>query len=240
MTDRDVSASPSPPGDSSHIIKRWMLRTLLGTVVMILILFPTAGRIDWFMGWVYIAGLLLVGVLTGLLVDPGLLAERSQRRHANQAGWDRILFPIYGTVTGFMIPVFAALDERFGWSPDITAGLLFIATVIYFASWGVNIWAMMANKYFAEVARIQDDRNQKVMTGGPYRFVRHPGYTTGFFLSASMSLVLESTWGLLISIPAGLLLVLRAVLEDRMLLEELDGYKDYAQRVPYRLFPFIW
>ncbi|MBN2556713.1 MAG: hypothetical protein JXA97_12305 [Anaerolineales bacterium] len=98
--------------------------------------------------------------------------------------------------------------------------LLIVAAAIYFASWGINLWAMVANTYFAEVARIQDDRGQKVMTGGPYRFVRHPGYTIGVFLSSSMSLVLESTWGLLISIPAGLLLVLRTVLEDRMLLEE--------------------
>jgi len=235
MSDSGVFTSTS-----ARIIKRWMFRTVLGTAVMILILFPAAGRIDWLMGWIYVTSLLLVGVLTGLVVDPGLLAERSQRRHANQASWDRILFPVYGTFTGFLIPLFAALDKRFGWSPELPLWSILLALALYLTSWGVNIWAMVVNTYFAEVARIQDDRGQHVMTGGPYRWVRHPGYTSGFLLSATMPLVLESTWGLLISLPAAALLIMRTVLEDRMLIEDLQGYPEYAQQVRYKLLPFIF
>lgn len=231
-----------PPGkpSSSRIITRWVLRTVLGSLILAVMLFSIAGDWHWLMGWVYIPGLLAVGVISGLVVDPGLLAERSNRRHANQAGWDKVLFPVYGTLTGFLAPIFAAIDHRYGWSPDLPIWLLIIAVLVYFGSWGVNIWAMVANRYFAEVARIQTDRGQQVMTGGPYQWVRHPGYLTGFFLSAAMPLVLQSLWGLLVSIPAAFLLVLRTHFEDRMLMEELEGYRDYARAVPYRLLPGIW
>jgi protein-S-isoprenylcysteine O-methyltransferase Ste14 len=99
---------------------------------------------------------------------------------------------------------------------------------------------MASNKYFSTFIRIQMDRGHTVAIGGPYRYVRHPGYT-GYSMSFfAMSLALGSLWAI---IPAGLiacLLVVRTVLEDRTLHKELTGYKDYAQRVRYRLLPGIW
>lgn len=233
-------ASKSPTQSHRAIITRWLTRTILGSLILAIMIFGIARDVRWWMGWVYIAGLLAVGIVSGLVVDPDLLAERSNRRHADQAGWDRLLFPIYGTLTGFLVPVFAALDHRYGWSPALPAWIVLVALLVYFISWGVNIWAMVANRFFAEVARIQKDRGQQVMTGGPYRLIRHPGYLTGSLLSAAMPLVLQSVWGLALGIPAALLLVLRTELEDQMLMEQLDGYREYARAVPYRLLPGIW
>jgi protein-S-isoprenylcysteine O-methyltransferase Ste14 len=105
---------------------------------------------------------------------------------------------------------------------------------------GLFSWAMASNKYFSTCVRIQIDRGHTVATSGPYRYIRHPGYV-GYTVSfLGMSLALGSLWAI---IPAGLiacLLVVRTALEDRTLQDELPGYKDYAQRVRYRLLPGIW
>jgi len=133
------------------------------------------------------------------------------------------------------------LDERFGWSPPLDSAIHITALISYALGQGLFSWAMASNKFFSSVVRIQMDRNQTVATGGPYRYVRHPGnvgYITSFFLATPVAL--GSSWAL---IPGGigtLLLIIRTALEDRTLLEELDGYKEYAQQVRYRLLPGIW
>jgi protein-S-isoprenylcysteine O-methyltransferase Ste14 len=102
------------------------------------------------------------------------------------------------------------------------------------------IWAMAHNKFFSRIAYVQKDRGHTVATGGPYRIVRHPGYTTMSLMMLSVPLALGSLWSL---IPAGicvLSIVVRTVFEDRMLHEELDGYREYAQRVRCRLVPGVW
>jgi protein-S-isoprenylcysteine O-methyltransferase Ste14 len=101
-------------------------------------------------------------------------------------------------------------------------------------------WSMAANAFFAQTVRIQEDRGHTVATGGPYRYVRHPGYVGGILFQVATPLILGSVWAL---IPAGLtvcLTIIRTALEDRTLLEELDGYKEYAGRVRYRLLPGVW
>jgi protein-S-isoprenylcysteine O-methyltransferase Ste14 len=98
----------------------------------------------------------------------------------------------------------------------------------------------MVNKFFSAVIRIQEDRGHSVVSSGPYRYVRHPGYTGVILYMVSTAIVLESLWAL---IPAGLILIVtivRTVLEDRTLRAELDGYSDYAGRVHYRLIPLVW
>ncbi len=101
-------------------------------------------------------------------------------------------------------------------------------------------WSMMSNKYFSTLVRIQIERNHTVSTGGPYSFVRHPGYVGYILFNFATPFILGSLWAL---IPAGtvfILLVIRTGLEDRTLKKELDGYKEYAKRVKYRLVPGIW
>lgn len=233
-------ANPDTPLDPKRVIARWMARTILGSLILGAVIFSAAGRLDWTMGWVYLGSLLLVGFVSGIVVDPGLLAERNKRRHQNQKAWDRVLFGLYGTVTGFLVPLVAALDFRFGWQPDVSLPIELTALWFYLLSWALHLWAMAENKYFSQVVRIQTDRGQIVIETGPYRYVRHPGYTGGILLTAATPLMLGSAWATILGLFGALLLVVRTALEDRVLRQELDGYRNYAEKVRYRLLPLVW
>ena len=175
--------------EASSIVRSFLVKGLVGIAFTAAIMLVAAGRLDWWMGWAYIAAYVLVTVVAARVADPGLLAERLKRRHQDQKGWDRILLGIYGTLTALAIPLVAALDVRFGWLPDVPRGVSWIALVVYVLGWGVHIWAVAANKYHSSVVRIQHDRGQTVATGGPYRYVRHPGYVGGIALTASAPLL---------------------------------------------------
>ena len=101
-------------------------------------------------------------------------------------------------------------------------------------------WSMASNAFFSTVVRIQDDRGHAVASGGPYRFVRHPGYVAAILFYLVTPLMLGSVWTFIPSVLMVLLFVVRTALEDRTLREELDGYWEYAQRVRYRLLPGVW
>jgi protein-S-isoprenylcysteine O-methyltransferase Ste14 len=111
--------------------------------------------------------------------------------------------------------------------------------LLVFSSVLIN-WAMVVNPFFEPTVRIQDDREHRVVSSGPYAFVRHPGYLSGILWITSIPLILGSLYGLL---PVGfysVLMIIRTYLEDRTLKEELDGYREYSAKVRYRLFPGIW
>jgi protein-S-isoprenylcysteine O-methyltransferase Ste14 len=226
---------------------RKMLR-VSGQLLMVLaglaaLLFLPAGRLAWIEAWAFIIAygiFLALYALWGLIKDPGQLAERSYARKAkNVKGWDRVIISLY---TVFLLATFVVcgLDAgRFRWSavPPLAEGLgwsgLALAGALIF-------WTLATNTYLSRMARIQDDREQVVITSGPYRFVRHPMYLGIIVLFACTPLALGSLWGL---VPGGIiciLFVVRTAKEDRMLREELAGYKEYTQRVRYRLIPRIW
>jgi protein-S-isoprenylcysteine O-methyltransferase Ste14 len=129
---------------------------------------------------------------------------------------------------------------RFQWLLKIPLWVQIVALFVNALGWSLHIWAMVANRFHAKVVRIQSDRGQTVVTDGPYRYVRHPGYVGGIMLNFASPIMLGSLWALIPGVLGVLLLAIRTVLEDRMLLEELEGYKEYAQRVYYRLLPGIW
>ena len=140
----------------------------------------------------------------------------------------------------FLVPLLAALDLRFSWTREYATVWQAIGAGVYALSLGLTGWAMISNAYFSTAVRIQSDRGQQVCRSGPYRYIRHPGYV-GFFVQAlSVPILLGSLWALLFAIPAGVLMIIRTSLEDRMLQAELPGYKEYAQEVKYRLLPGIW
>ena len=101
-------------------------------------------------------------------------------------------------------------------------------------------WAESVNKFFEPTVRIQTDRGHKVIDTGPYALVRHPGYVAACLLFMGMPLALGSLWALIPAVLSCLLLVVRTILEDRTLREELSGYEEYTQRVRYRLIPGVW
>jgi len=136
--------------------------------------------------------------------------------------------------------IVAGLDERFGWSPELAVAIHLIGLAFIALGQGLFSWAMTSNLFFSTAVRIQMDRGQTVVSGGPYRYLRHPGYVGMIVSLFATALVFGSLWAL---IPAGLaavLFVVRTALEDKVLLEELDGYQDYARQVRYRLLPGVW
>jgi protein-S-isoprenylcysteine O-methyltransferase Ste14 len=219
---------------------KWLTKSFAGILLIAAILFIPAGTLNWIMGWAYVGTFVLVTVVSAVLVDPDLLAERDLRKHKNVKRWDVILLSIHGLLSVVAIPIIAGLGVRFQWLPKIPVWLQIAALFVNALGWSLHIWAMVANKFHAKVVRIQSDRGQTVVTDGPYRYVRHPGYVGGIILNLASPIMLGSVWALIPGVLGALLLIIRTVLEDRMLLEELEGYKEYAQRVYYRLLPGIW
>jgi protein-S-isoprenylcysteine O-methyltransferase Ste14 len=131
-------------------------------------------------------------------------------------------------------------DERYNWSPWIPPVLQIVALGVVAAGSLISVWAAAANKFYGHFVRIQTERGHYVISEGPYRYIRHPGYLGQIIFSLASALASGSLWAL---IPGGLfaaLLVVRTVLEDRTLQEELEGYKEYTRRVRHRLIPCIW
>jgi len=218
-----------------------MLQAGLFTLVQVASLFIASGRLDWVMAWVYI-GVYLAGMGVNALVliptNPELVVERAQFR--GKRDLDRALAGVMALYGPAGICIAAGLDVRFGWSPQIPFALLTVALAIAALGSLLTTWAMASNRFFYGVLRIAKDRGHTVAASGPYRYVRHPGYVGVIAFDLAMPLALGSLWAL---IPAGLvmcLMVIRTALEDRTLLEELDGYREYAQGVRYRLLPGIW
>jgi len=132
------------------------------------------------------------------------------------------------------------LDERFGWSPPQATAIHVLGLILMALGQLLFTWAMVSNPFFSTAVRIQIDRGHTVASGGPYRYVRHPGYVGYIVFLLATPLIFGSLWGLLPAAITGMLFIVRTALEDKTLLQELDGYKEYAQRVRYRLLPPLW
>lgn len=173
-----------------------------------------------------------------MLAAPALLVERSQLHEGTQRG--DILLAVLMGYSSVILSVTAGLDRRFGWSPPMPPALPSGVAVIAALGSLLTIWAMASNRFFSGVVRIQAERGHTVVTTGPYRYVRHPGYVGALLFIPATPLILGSLWTL---VPAGVLIgaaILRTALEDRFLQTELNGYREYASRVRYRLVPGLW
>jgi len=212
------------------------------TVMVAVVLFASAGRVDLPMFWIYLAAHSGAQLAMAWLVfrrNRDLLEER-QRPGKNAKVWDRSLLRVY-TLFTLSLFVAAGLDVgRFHWSDTVPLWGQVAALVGFVLSFAFNIWAMAVNDFYSRVVRIQRDRDQYVVTDGPYRFVRHPSYIGTIFSWACAALALGSWLALA---PVALIAVtftVRTALEDKTLQEELPGYKEYAQQTRYRLLPGVW
>jgi protein-S-isoprenylcysteine O-methyltransferase Ste14 len=208
---------------------------------LVALVFLPAGKIDWIPGWIFIAVLVAVFSLSALLlarVNPMIYRARSRFQPGTKT-WDLILLAVLFPAMIAEIPI-ATLDAgRMGWSAVPQWGVL-VGYVLLAGGIAVTTWAQAVNPFFEPGVRIQKERAQQVITSGPYRFIRHPGYAAAIAMFVGIPLALASWWGLL---PAGLaigLLIVRTGLEDRLLQAELSGYPDYARRTRHRLVPGIW
>jgi len=222
-------------------IRKRMVQVFITIAFQAVVLFLSAGRINWWEAWVYV-GIYLVGIAINatlmLRYSPETIAERAESR--GMKDWDRIIGGLWAVLYFIVMLLVAGLDARFGWTGQVALAIQIAAIVAFVLGGALFSWAMVSNAYFSTVVRIQEERGHTVCTTGPYRFVRHPGYVGAIIQSLTLPLMLGSLWALIPGVLAALLIVTRTALEDRTLQEELDGYKDYAQRVRYRLLPGVW
>jgi len=227
-------------GLSQGVINRF-LQLAIAIVIQALILFGTAGSLRYPEGWAYLAQYIGFIILNAFLLLPGgkeLIEERS-RILENTRGWDRVVAVFY-TIFGLGILVVAGLDWRFGWSSHLPLVAQAAGWIVMALGYGLFSWAMVSNKYFSAMVRIQDERGHTVAIGGPYRFVRHPGYIGIIVYSLAAPVMFNAFWAYIPALGLCITIVLRTILEDRTLQRELEGYTGYAQRVCYRLVPGIW
>lgn len=222
-------------------IRKRMVQVVATFLLLAVVLLISAGTLDWPMAWAYLGvylGILAVNAFVVLPRQPEMVAERSRIKE-DIKGWDRVLGILIGIPTLGMLVV-AGLDKRFGWSPEYALVIYLVALLLAALGQLLFSWAMASNKFFSRAVRIQIDRGHTVESGGPYQYVRHPGYVGMITSLLAAPLVLGSLWAL---IPAGMAAgayVIRTALEDRTLQEELEGYKDYVYKVRYRLLPGVW
>jgi len=239
-TKSEIAPSENRPNVVAGILKR-IAALAIFFVLIGLILFLAAGRLNWTWAWVYL-GICLVSVSINatitLRTSPETIAERGELKMTKQ--WDKVVSGLYALALYFALPLVAGLNVRFGWAPDLSVTWHVAGAVVLVVGLELSAWAMIANAYFSTAVRIQSERGHTVCSTGPYRFVRHPGYV-GFILQAiSVPFLLGSLWALIPGITATVLMIIRTSLEDRTLQAELPGYQDYVQKVRYRLVPGIW
>ena len=220
---------------------KYLVKLLLQRIIGVALFFIAAGTFYNVRGIVNLTLYLAVSVIACIMMFSGhqeTLNERGKKQE-NTKGWDKMLLPIIWLLVYFLIYLVAGLGVRFEWN-SLSIEWFYIGTIIYLISSVFTVWPVLENKHFESTSRIQNNREQTVITTGPYRIVRHPGYA-GLVLWAIATALM---FGMLAVGVVSLIIIsticVRTYLEDKMLKEELKGYLEYSQKVRYRLFPFIW
>jgi protein-S-isoprenylcysteine O-methyltransferase Ste14 len=226
---------------NKKLITRYILDAVLSLVGGGVLLFWPAGRIDWWPGWGVLAVNAFMMAAMGVIIFgrfPDLAAERlSPPKGAKQ--WD-VAINSGVRIIQLARYIVAGLDQRYGWTGGFPIGVQLAGLTVSFLGYAIVPWAVANNKFFSQIVRIQSDRGHAVAAGGPYRFVRHPGYLGMIAFELAIPVMLASWGAIFISLGSVLLIILRTALEDRTLRVELPGYAEYAQRVHYRLMPGVW
>jgi len=233
--DPNINQAPSP--------LLWFV--LIFTYLFIpLILLVCGGDYHWWQAWVYAVLIFLSGIGGRFLAEkrhPGILVERAtSEKTMNAKPWDKLLSPLMAISLTFPLVIVAGLDHRYGWTPLFPTWLNILGLVLIALGYAFAAWALIENRFFSSTVHIQTERGHSVCDSGPYRIVRHPGYAGNVLALPGIVLAFGSLWTLIPVAIAITIAVIRTDLEDRTLQEELKGYKEYVQRVRYRLIPGIY
>ena len=223
------------------LVVLYILDQILGIIGMAVALFWSAGRIDWWPAWAAIAVWLAWFTVMDIIIlrfNPGLMTERLSPPKGAKT-WDRVILSILRLMQ-LVRYILAGLDQRYGWTGSFPLAAQISALTVCVLSNALFFWALASNAYFSQIVRIQSDHGHVVATGGPYRYVRHPGYVGAILFELAISTLLASWWALVAGGLCAILLLLRTALEDRTLQAELTGYVEYARQVRHRLLPGIW
>lgn len=188
--------------------------------------------------WIFILLGVIILIINAIVIPREVIEERGKKKD-NVKKWDKILTTI-NIIPSLGIYIISGLDHRFHWTKDFLPvinimgiGLVFLGSMLF-------TWSMISNKFFSTLVRIQDDRDHKVASGGPYKYVRHPGYAGFIIMSLATPVSLGSIYGLPMAFLVAVVFVIRTILEDKTLKTELIGYEEFSKKVKYRLIPFLW
>lgn len=222
----------------------WLRFIVRMSLFGVLLMWP-AGTWHWWEVWVMWGLWSVFGVITTQYLihhDPALLAERLKLVpiHKDQKTWDKVLMAFFfvAGIALYMVPGFDVV--RYGWSASLPLWMKIAAIIIQIPCLIVLGWVMRENTYLSQVVKIDKQRGHKVITTGPYAWVRHPMYTAAIILFFAFPVALGSRYALILAGILTVLLVVRTYLEDRTLHDELEGYTEYARQTRYRLIPGIW
>jgi protein-S-isoprenylcysteine O-methyltransferase Ste14 len=234
----------SDPNITQTLDARQWVRLVITYLFIPALLFICAGDLGWWQGWVFALLILAAGILSRIWTErrhPGLLVERAGSHSAQDVKpWDKVLAPLMAVSLSFPLVIVAGLDHRFGWTAAFPFWLSILGLALITLGYFLASWALVENRFFSGTVRIQTERGHVVCDSGPYRIVRHPGYAGNILSLPGIVLALGSLWTIIPAVLALIIAVTRTALEDRTLQEELPGYREYARRVRYRLFPGIY
>jgi protein-S-isoprenylcysteine O-methyltransferase Ste14 len=225
-----------------RMIAKLLLQNTIVVIAMGALLFAAAGSLDWPAAWVMLIVSAILGPACGLWLaktDPALLAERMRPTfQADQPAADKIFLLVFFLVLLLWF-VAIGLDRRANAS-DVPLLLQALGLAMYLLSIAFIMWVFRENSFAAPVVKVQAARHQRVISSGPYSFVRHPMYSGVMLYFLGIPLLLGSWWGVAIAPVFAVLFAIRARIEERALVEGLPDYADYAARVRYRLVPGLW
>ncbi len=214
-----------------------LVKFICGLLIVGILLFLPAGAFDYPNGWLFTALLFVPMLFLGAFLffkAPELLKKRldSKEKEAIQKGV--VAFSALAFLAGFVV---AGLDFRFGWS-NVPLPVVIIASVVFLISYGIYAEVMRENAYLSRTVKVQE--GQKVIDTGLYGVVRHPMYMATVFMFLSIPMVLGSWFSFVVFLHYPIIIAVRIKNEEKVLSAELEGYKEYQERVRYTIIPFIW
>ena len=233
-----------PIENKNTTLGRFVFISLLTSLFFPAVIMLASGNWRWLEGWVFslwFDAMVLSTLIYMYRYDPALLAERSKALGSdNQKTWDKYLLSLIYLMAIIWLILMPLDASRFGWSPAFPVWLKLIGGVALLPALYLIYRATAENTFLSARVRIQTDRKQQVISTGVYGFVRHPLYLGCLLMLLGAPLLVGSIFGLILSLVAVVVLVVRILGEEKMLVTELEGYEEYKKKVTHRLVPFIW
>lgn len=220
---------------------RFLFKALITSLIFSLILFISAGKTDYFQGWIFLITNQITALMNFYTIrnNADLMTERSKVGDGSKS-WDKKILAISSLIYLLNI-IIAGLDSgRFQWSPDFHLSIYILGIFLTIIGQVIFLSARNENKYFSSVVRIQTERGHIVCNTGIYKIIRHPGYFGMIISMTGFPLITGSLWSSTTTVAAIILLIIRTKIEDETLKNELPGYFEYTQKTKYRLIPKIW
>ena len=230
--------------ENQQISKIKLFLTFVYVLIFPVALLAISGNWLWPQGWIFgvwYLGLCYLGIIYLYRYNPALLAERYRLPGSGgEKRWDKYFTYISYPSSVIWLVIMPLDAQRFAWTTNFPVWFEPLGLLLLIGSAFLMLRSFKDNAFLSPLVRIQAERDQKVVSTGVYGFVRHPFYLGAMLTFLGAPLLLGSLFGLIVGVYLSILYAVRIIGEERMLLEELEGYAAYTKRVKYRLIPYIW